>query len=103
MNNTINNCNIFDTITEIDDEIIYLNNGDDDKNDDDKNPSTYSVSQLLENYIKSNNHLSFLTLLKIILSNESDENLMDNNNNIYLYFHKIFLPNHSRINAVSII
>ena len=97
--------NIFDTITEIDDEIIYLNNGDDDKNDDDKNPSTYSVSQLLENYIKSNNHLSFLTLLKIILSNDnklSDENLMDNNN-IYLYFHKIFLPNHSRINAVSII
>lgn len=92
------NDNIFNSITEIDDEIIYLNNGDDDY--DDENPSICSVSQLLENYIKFNNHLSFSTLLKIILSYD-DENLIDNN--VYLYFHKIFLPNHSRTNAISII
>ena len=90
--------NIFNSITQVGDEIIYLNHDD---NDDDKNPSICSVGQLLENYIKVNNHLSFSTLLKVILSKDDDDNFIDNN--IYLHFHKIFLPNYSTTNAVSII
>ena len=108
--NNDNNKSIFNSITEIDDEKINLFNDNDFEEEENTVPSTISTSQLIEKYVKFNNHshLSILTLLKFVLKLD-DNNVMDNNTTHYndddvlFYFYKIFLPKYSSINTISIV
>ena len=108
-NNNNNNNNIFNSITEIDDEEINIQ---DDNDHDEKIPMIVSVYQLIERYTKLNDnyHLSISSLLKIIQNNDNNHDdggqiktFINNNDISLLYFHKIFLPNHSHTHTVSII
>ena len=95
-----NNSSIFNSITEVDDEEITIFNEDNNDEDIDEIPIIFPMSKLLEKYIGFNHqyHVSFLTLLKIVLSydeNIDSKSLFINNENINSYFHKIFLPRHS--------
>ena len=115
--------NIFNSITEIDDEEINLgnNNNDDDDDDDDydddddnnndknKTPSTtISVNHLLHKYVKIHNksHVSVSTLLKIILKLNNDKKKDDDDDDdkdSYLHIYQLFLPKYSVSRTVSII
>ena len=98
-----NKASIFNSITELGDEEINLYNDDDD-NDDDKLSLTISIGEILENYIRHNNHhISILTMLKII-----DDNNNNNNNNyiiknISYIFHKIYIPKYSLSNNIPLL
>lgn len=103
MNCVTNDC-IFNTITEIDDENIKFFDDNDiaeDNNDNDKIPVIFSISQLFSKYHHS--HVSFLTLLKIILKLDVNDESVLNDENIYSYFHQVFLPKYNIKNTISIV
>ena len=89
------NKSIFNSITEVgDDEIILYNYNDIDKDKENKIPTTISIGEIIEKYIRQNTHISILSLLKIIDRNilESDNHLV---NNINFYLYKIYVPSYS--------
>ena len=114
------NNNIFNSLTEInDEEIKVFNNNDNDNVNYDKIPLIISVKQILEKYINFNDnyYLSVSTLLNIISNfdkkgnkdkdndddDDDDDADDDDDSNIIYMLHNIYLPTYSRTSTVSII
>ena len=95
-----NNNTIFKSITQIDDDKIIFYNDEYEKNEI---PEIISIYQILKNC--KYNHISIISLLKIIFKDDKDIKIDDVSflQNIEIFSHRIFLPKNNIEKSISII